>query len=1285
MVVAQQNGRAHELPAMNVPRPVLDAFGGLVADEDEKRTAAAMVILQHVQEVLQGEGQKKETPAGVQYIVRRLVGGLASPRLKAREGYFSALCYLLRLHPTSFSPQFVLSLLTEKKSAIMKNVTKDEARDQLLGELLLCGAVVRSGRAVGSEVLQRVVNTLCAMRSKKSYLDITASQFLVNLIESCEGNSVHAVVWESLQAELKGEVEKLSPSQLWLRLVFLRKHRESPPAWLTATVAPKNHVALILILMKTLGDLPKVHPVVEELVTNLASQTYSSSSMLVKFWRAILQQMQSNTSPAKLHILFQLLRFMVPLLKTVSQFREVFTPSVVGLLLNSLMHHDKNLKGAARGVTTVLVELVKDNQQENGEMQLAVVRALITPPGSVRFDQLAGHKVLAEMMPHFTLKTLKGFTTTLLEMMNKPAKDLEVADRNYVAYTIGNLLSQPRTCLSSEAKTWKNQQLMAFLKAVILMPGKEGDTSKDAFFKILGKQLAHIKEYSVLLLNLVEEMDRELKAQEAAGSPSCLSGDGKEQWTQVISRLAALKEQQDAEGTETEVAKIIFQVLFCQMALHLFVDVTVATESITEFITCHREVKKLGMLKGDDDEDEECEDMEEERPTWVEVVTEMLLTLMTQEMHLFRTVVQGLFWLLTPVLTATALSLITDVLNTEKAQELVKKAGEEDDDDEDKEGSNEDDDEEDEENENEEEEDEDEDDELGEEDPNLFTLRNEMLDVAGAIDVDVDMDTVPQEELDRLDERLSVVMAEYRRKHPNRKRKKGRGGNDGPQLLPDEKSLMHFQTKVCDMLIVYIKAAPNMALQVGLVMPIYEALRVALLDERQKDLQNKLASVITTLGKKKKFNTVGEISVDSWKETVKEFFSIACQLPETFAPATKSCYSMLMQCGRSLLWMDEQAASQPDNFLTTTYVTHLETAFSKNHHVPNVVVFSEPCTYNMGGLWQVAATLVRLAYASKVKVHKVTQALKILQVLYSNKVLLDERSKPEAAAVEQDLFSKALEALGSKQVNGRFVAMLFSLLHTLLQVDQQTEPQHRLAWEELRGKVEALRERITKPILKAFRKEYNILNEALRAFHNSKERKTKQGVKRKAAVVNGGDEQQKNQVKKMKENNESNITNNSKGLSAGEGKGDKAKKKNQVKKIVKNNKSNTSNSSPLSAGEGEEKALDNDAEVKEGKKISKRKQRQMKKKTATVGAKTEQMTSSTLTSPVTPEPTPKKKKIDAEVKEGKKFVKRKQGQMKKKTAIAGDKAKQTTSSTLTPPVTPKPTPKKKKIAQLNIS
>ena len=56
-----------------------------------------------------------------------------------------------------------------------------------------------------------------------------------------------------------------------------------------------------------------------------------------------------------------------------------------------------------------------------------------------------------------------------------------------------------------------------------------------------------------------------------------------------------------------------------------------------------------------------------------------------------------------------------------------------------------------------------------------------------------------------------------------------------------------------------------------------------------------------------------------------------------------------------------------------------------------------------------AATLVRFAFDPEVKVHKQAQALKTLQQLYVNKALQGERSRPETAAVEQDLSSKVLK------------------------------------------------------------------------------------------------------------------------------------------------------------------------------------------------------------------------------------------------------------------------------------
>lgn len=55
------------------------------------------------------------------------------------------------------------------------------------------------------------------------------------------------------------------------------------------------------------------------------------------------------------------------------------------------------------------------------------------------------------------------------------------------------------------------------------------------------------------------------------------------------------------------------------------------------------------------------------------------------------------------------------------------------------------------------------------------------------------MDSVPQEELDRMDERLGALLAEYQGKR--RRKKKGKGGSEDEGLTEDERSLMHFQTR----------------------------------------------------------------------------------------------------------------------------------------------------------------------------------------------------------------------------------------------------------------------------------------------------------------------------------------------------------------------------------------------------------------------------------------------------------------------------------------------------------
>lgn len=95
---------------------------------------------------------------------------------------------------------------------------------------------------------------------------------------------------------------------------------------------------------------------------------------------------------------------------------------------------------------------------------------------------------------------------------------------------------------------------------------------------------------------------------------------------------------QSKEGMTKHISS--FQVLYCQMALHLFIDSSGAKDIIDELSLCHKEVMKMGKKKKKDSKGKKAE----EGPQWVEVVTELLLSLLTHEKSLFRSVAQGVFW-----------------------------------------------------------------------------------------------------------------------------------------------------------------------------------------------------------------------------------------------------------------------------------------------------------------------------------------------------------------------------------------------------------------------------------------------------------------------------------------------------------------------------------------------------------------------------------------------------------------------------------------------------------------
>ncbi|KAG0700987.1 hypothetical protein GWK47_025418 [Chionoecetes opilio] len=302
-----------------------------------------------------------------------------------------------------------------------------------------------------------------------------------------------------------------------------------------------------------------------------------------------------------------------------------------------------------------------------------------------------------------------------------------------------------------------------------------------------------------------------------------------------------------------------------------------------------------------------------------------------------------------------------------------------------------------------------------------------------------------------------------------------------------------------------------------------------------------------------------------------------------------------------------------------------------------MVPFHEPCTYNIGGLWRVAATLVRLAFDPEMKMHKKAQALKTLQQLYGNKALLGARSKPEAVALEQDLYGKVLKTLDSLQtpIHAMFVSNLFRLLHTIMQADRRSEGPPSLAWVEVQGCVERFRQRISKTVLKSIRKDYNVFNEGLRSLHNKNKPEKQRGEKRGAAQVNTDGEQQENLMKKSKKEKRNSLTDNTSPEGEGKvGKTVKKKKKNKGTPDPDNQSEKEDTTGPAKTMiDGDDITIIDLAPERQEKKMKKKKKNKLIKRKLdqeeekrTAQGDQEQNASLVSDSPLTPEAKKKMKK-----------------------------------------------------------
>ena len=148
-------------------------------------------------------------------------------------------------------------------------------------------------------------------------------------------------------------------------------------------------------------------------------------------------------------------------------------------------------------------------------------------------------------------------------------------------------------------------------------------------------------------------------AQKLVASPAvkaCTEWDKsiKHSWSQALQFIDKIRNSEQSKSSDA------FQLLILHLALHLFEDPSSTIDSLADvqvcYIKAHKEETTPRKKKRKVNPEEEGEE-----PAWMEVLTELLLSLLAQESHFLRMIVSSVFRMLNDCLTPGTLSLLIKV------------------------------------------------------------------------------------------------------------------------------------------------------------------------------------------------------------------------------------------------------------------------------------------------------------------------------------------------------------------------------------------------------------------------------------------------------------------------------------------------------------------------------------------------------------------------------------------------------------------------------------------------
>uniref|UniRef100_A0A8C1XQ50 MYB binding protein (P160) 1a n=1 Tax=Cyprinus carpio TaxID=7962 RepID=A0A8C1XQ50_CYPCA len=801
-------------------RQFLDYFWDIAKPEREVRLKAVEDLIEHL--------KQSEKPDELQYSLKRLVDGLSHTRDDARSGYSVALAQLLSVFE-EISLKSTLDSVKEKHN--LQTAKKKFIRNAAFGNFFGVLALSQSTRLHKEpQVVLECVRLLQSLSQYREHLRDLPRKTMVDILSETSKEVFEEVLLSALQSDLTSALN--TPEQLELLLVALQKFpsvlkpKKLKKLLGTTAVITKENMPKLVEVLKTAARSVKKENILPPVAFDLLQVSLREDNFEMFWNEAIIKGMLSEMPGPTHYLSFRLLGACLPLL-SVAQLEFVLSADV-------MTHYGQHMLSAQLAdrfkFAPEMEKYVSEFMQGCADADKQLVVAL-------GFTQLTnqGYPVVPsswKVLEHMDLCALQQYVKWLMEAFCKPQlekcldfstrrqKGNQETEAEFIFFHAFFDVKKPTPEIPETTQALSvpiDQQTRAAISSAFygLLQGLNtmavlGD-SAEAERRTLGVKadgsmwIYCVVQYATMLLDQSKHVQ----------SVQTLSPEQRQGWDSMLGSVEALRKKARKSSSPEHSA---FQHLFLLVGIQMF----------------KRYTKKSS----------------EEEPHWVEVVVQILLSLLSQPSRLTRGVCKAVFSRICPHLTQEALSSILDVLDPNKDEdesgvmvtdekkekkkihkEEEERDEEEDDDDEDGSDSSSDDD------------DEDEAMEEGEEVDQNFRL-DLMKVLQGQNALATEEDGSDEEELDdaammKLDGSLSALFLEQKKKIQAKKDEKDR--------LRKEKVLVRdFKIKVLDMVEMFLSKQGSSALVLGMVEPLLSVIENGMSSEtsqQEQDFLRKAADI----------------------------------------------------------------------------------------------------------------------------------------------------------------------------------------------------------------------------------------------------------------------------------------------------------------------------------------------------------------------------------------------------------------------------------------------------------